>query len=226
MDMAVGNRQPGVHTHTIDEIYVILEGHCESFDGLGNTHIAGPLDCLYIPKGVPHGVRTIGDVDLRLLWVNDDIERWGVSVYAEGPGPYPAAAEVGLIPMSALDPTDARSINYDASTAPLMTSWVDCPAAGIHGTPGVSAHNARLGLGLTVLPRRDHWILSAHPTDQLWVVGGGRASVRVGGRRELVETGDALFCSANSTVDIEGDDDGPAQFVRMVQAPPPIPTRS
>ena len=28
MDMPVGNRQPGVHTHTMTEIYIILERLC------------------------------------------------------------------------------------------------------------------------------------------------------------------------------------------------------
>ena len=132
MDMPVGNRQPGVHTHTIDEIYVILEGQCESFDGIGNTHIAGPYDCLYIPKGVPHGVRTIGTQDLKLLWVNDDIERWGVSVYAEGPGWSEVAvahdARCGgherSIPYQQgpdrFGPTPRQS--FDAARA-LLTSW-------------------------------------------------------------------------------------------------------
>ena len=60
MDMGPGQRQPGVHTQSMVETYVILDGMVESFDGGGNKHTAGPLDCLYIPKGVPHGVRTVG----------------------------------------------------------------------------------------------------------------------------------------------------------------------
>ena len=104
MDMGPGNRQPGVHTHSVAEIYVIIEGQVESFDGVGQTHTAGPLDCLYIPKGVPHGVRTVGDVPVKLLWVNDEIEKWGVSIYAEGPGPHPSDDEVSLIRFRALEP--------------------------------------------------------------------------------------------------------------------------
>jgi hypothetical protein len=46
MRMPVGNRQAGVHVHSVAEIYVILKGEVESFDGVGNTHRAGPLDCL------------------------------------------------------------------------------------------------------------------------------------------------------------------------------------
>jgi len=38
MRMPVGNRQPGVHVHSVTEIYVILKGQVESFDGVGNRH--------------------------------------------------------------------------------------------------------------------------------------------------------------------------------------------
>src|SRR5688572_6786020 len=43
MDMGPGQRQPGVHVHSMVEIYVILDGMAESFDGVGNRHTAGPL---------------------------------------------------------------------------------------------------------------------------------------------------------------------------------------
>ena len=115
MDMAVGNRQPGVHVHTMNEIYVILDGQVESIDGVGNRHIAGPLDCLFIPTGVPHGVRTIGDVDVRLLWINDDLEKWGEAVYLEGYGPHPAEREITLVEVARLEP-DSSQFGWRAGT--------------------------------------------------------------------------------------------------------------
>ena len=59
-----------MHVHSVTEIYVILKGEAESFDGVGNKHRAGPMDCLYIPAGVPHGVRTVGGEDLDLIWLH------------------------------------------------------------------------------------------------------------------------------------------------------------
>lgn len=59
MVFAIGNRQAGVHVHSVTWIYVILKGEAENFDGTGNVHGARPLDCLYIPRGLPHGVRTV-----------------------------------------------------------------------------------------------------------------------------------------------------------------------
>ena len=206
MDMPVGNRQPGVHTHTIDEIYVILEGQCESFDGIGNTHIAGPYDCLYIPKGVPHGVRTIGTQDLKLLWVNDDIERWGVSVYAEGPGPHPAADEVRLIAM--------RDLARPGSQTSIL-SWVGCPQIGIDGTAGVTIANSRLALSLCVLEvgRR----ITAPPArdPQLWVVVRGSAVVEIDGRHERIGPQDAVFCAAGSTLDLRAEPAEPVHLVHL-----------
>jgi hypothetical protein len=116
MRMPVGNRQAGVHVHSVTEIYVILRGEVESFDGVGNRHRAGPLDCLYIPAGVPHGVRTVGAVDLELIWVHDAIERVGVSSYLDGPGPFPAKDEVRLTLSPVLPPTGAAKRPRRADT--------------------------------------------------------------------------------------------------------------
>ena len=206
MDMPVGNRQPGVHTHTIDEIYVILEGHCESFDGVGDTHRAGPYDCLYIPKGVPHGVRTIGTQDLKLLWVNDDIERWGVSVYAEGPGPHPATDEVRLIPMRDLAPVGSQ-----ISTV----SWVACPRIGVEGTTGVSVPSERLALSLCVLDGGRRMAAPPARDPQLWVVVRGSAIVVIDGRSERIGPQDAVFCSTGTTLDLRADTNDPVHLVRI-----------
>ena len=52
MRMAVGNRQAGVHIHSITEIYVILKGEVESFDGVGNLHRAY-AELGGAPRGAP-----------------------------------------------------------------------------------------------------------------------------------------------------------------------------
>jgi mannose-6-phosphate isomerase-like protein (cupin superfamily) len=83
MAMPQGNRQAGLHIHSVAEIYVILKGEIEGYDHTGVAHRAGPSDCIYIPAGVPHGVRTVGSEDLHLIWVHDSIERLGVSVYLD-----------------------------------------------------------------------------------------------------------------------------------------------
>ena len=209
MDMAMGNRQPGVHTHTIDEIYVILEGQCESFDGVGNTHVAGPWDCLYIPKGVPHGVRTIGKQDLKLLWVNDAIERWGVSVYAEGPGPHPANDDVRLIARRDLGPA--------GSHAPTV-HWVGCPQLGIDGTAGVTIANTRLALGMITLDAGRRIAEPVARSPQLWVIAGGQAIVTIDGRHERIGPQDAVFCPPGGNLDLHADAGQTVHLVRVDMA--------
>ena len=83
MAMPPGNRQAGLHIHSVAEIYVILKGEIEGYDHTGVAHRAGPSDCIYVPAGVPHGVLTCGSEELHLIWVHDAIERLGVSVYLD-----------------------------------------------------------------------------------------------------------------------------------------------
>ena len=217
MDMGPGNRQPGVHTHTIDEIYVILDGTAESFDGVGNRHMAGPLDCLYIPKGVPHGVRTIGDRPLKLLWVNDDIERWGVSVYAEGPGPHPAAAEVRLIPFLALEPSWAAPRAKEAGFQRWSISWVGGAATGLDHNPGVAVHSDRIGLGLTVVQPANR-MQETMAGNALHVVVRGRCVIMLAGRPEVLRPQDALFCAAGEPLDLRALGDDPLYLVSVREA--------
>lgn len=215
MDMGPANRQPGVHTHTIDEIYVILEGQCESFDGVGNRHLAGPLDCLYIPKGVPHGVRTIGDQPLKLLWVNDDIERWGVSVYAEGPGPHPAEKEVRLIPFHSLEPSWDAPRAREGGFLRWNVSWVGGTRTGANWNPGIAEPSERIGLSLSVLQPANRMADPPATGNQLWMVVRGEAVVGIDGRSEVVGKQDAVFCPAGTTLDLRALGDGPVHLIRV-----------
>lgn len=62
------------HSHPITEMYVITEGECKL-----NEHPEvpplKPLDALILPPGVEHGVRAVGDRDLRLIWLHDQLLR-------------------------------------------------------------------------------------------------------------------------------------------------------
>jgi mannose-6-phosphate isomerase-like protein (cupin superfamily) len=186
MRMAVGNRQAGVHIHSITEIYVILKGEVESFDGVGNLHRAGPLDCLYIPAGVPHAVRTIGDTDLELVWLHDAIEKIGVSVYLDGPGPFPADDEVKLIRFIDLAPDWSGVKAKEGGHLRWSANWV----AGPEGTPdhneGKAVVNSRLAVGVTViLPGNSH-VSHAHPYPETYVaIRGSAVAIQDGPTLEL-----------------------------------------
>ena len=183
MRMPVGNRQAGVHVHSVTEIYVILKGEVESFDGVGNRHRAGPMDCLYIPRGVPHGVRTVGDTDLELIWLHDAIERNGVSVYLDGPGPFPAEDEVRLIAFKDLQPDWGQPDASMGGTLHWVANWVAVPGAVNHN-PGVAEVNATLALGVTAILPGNSTPPHAHPFAETYVIVSGTAAVRVGDRVE------------------------------------------
>lgn len=51
---------PPHHDHPFDQLALILEGTAE-FDLDGESHVVGAGELLYIPAGVPHTARVIGD---------------------------------------------------------------------------------------------------------------------------------------------------------------------
>jgi mannose-6-phosphate isomerase-like protein (cupin superfamily) len=191
MRMPVGNRQAGVHVHSITEIYVILKGEVESFDGDGNTHRAGPMDCLYIPAGVPHGVRAVGDTDLELIWLHDAIEREGVSRYLEGSGPFPSEDEVSLISFADLVPSWSGAA---AGSLSWSARWV--VAAG--SAPGVSAQNALIEVGVSVIPAWNAPPPETVDCDCTFVVMRGEAIATLQGKPQALGRLDAFHCAAGS----------------------------
>ena len=54
------------HTHTEDEFFFVLEGTAE-FHLDGETATGGPMTSFYCPPGVQHGIRNIGDTELKYL---------------------------------------------------------------------------------------------------------------------------------------------------------------
>lgn len=215
MRMAVGNRQPGVHVHSVTEIYIILKGEVESYDGIGRTHRAGPFDCLYIPAGVPHAVRAIGSEDLELIWIHDGIERHDVSVYLEGDGPFPSEREVVLIPYRDLRPgqplpgviTDNWSIN-----------WVAGPDGMVNYNPGVAEPNPIIGMGMTAIPAGQTLPAHKHGGAMLGIVLQGNGSARIGGTVAPIGTLDAVYGPASDLPDITNNS-GETLFVMWVDEP-------
>lgn len=54
------------HAHDEDEFFFVLEGTAE-FHLDGETTTAGPMTSFYCPSGVKHGIRNIGDTELKYL---------------------------------------------------------------------------------------------------------------------------------------------------------------
>lgn len=54
------------HTHDEDEFFFVLEGKAEFYLD-GNTVVSGPYASFYCPPGSKHGIRNVGDTDLKYL---------------------------------------------------------------------------------------------------------------------------------------------------------------
>jgi len=54
------------HVHAEDEFFFVLEGTAE-FHLEGETATGGPMTSFYCPSGMRHGIRNIGDMELKYL---------------------------------------------------------------------------------------------------------------------------------------------------------------
>ncbi len=54
------------HEHEEDEFFFVLEGIAE-FHLDGETKTGGPMTSFYCPSGVSHGIRNVGDTELKYL---------------------------------------------------------------------------------------------------------------------------------------------------------------
>jgi mannose-6-phosphate isomerase-like protein (cupin superfamily) len=54
------------HKHAEDEFFFVLEGTAE-FHLNGETAVGGPMTSFYCPTGSKHGIRNVGDTELKYL---------------------------------------------------------------------------------------------------------------------------------------------------------------
>ncbi len=54
------------HKHAEDEFFFVLEGTAEFYLD-GKTKVAGPYTSFYCPSNVTHGIRNVGDTELKYL---------------------------------------------------------------------------------------------------------------------------------------------------------------
>ena len=54
------------HVHEEDEFFFVLEGTAE-FYLEGETKTGGPMTSFYCPTGMKHGIRNVGDTELKYL---------------------------------------------------------------------------------------------------------------------------------------------------------------
>ncbi len=54
------------HKHMEDEFFFVLEGKAEFYLD-GKTQVAGPYTSFYCPSNVEHGIKNVGDTELKYL---------------------------------------------------------------------------------------------------------------------------------------------------------------
>src|SRR3990170_685160 len=54
------------HSHNEDEFFFVLEGTAEFYLN-GETKVAGPLTSFYCPPNSEHGIKNVGDTELKYL---------------------------------------------------------------------------------------------------------------------------------------------------------------
>lgn len=62
------------HAHEEDEFFFVLEGTAE-FHLDGKTKIGGPMTSFYCPTGSTHGIRNIGDTELKYLVIKKYLDK-------------------------------------------------------------------------------------------------------------------------------------------------------
>lgn len=194
MGLPVGQRQYGVHTHSVAEIYIILKGQVASIDGTGQEHIAGPLDCIYIPEGTPHAVRNCGTEDVELLYYHDDLEPKGTSVYLpEPPTPNKDGKAVQVIRYLDLMPSWESRFAKEPGYLRWLISWVAGAEGYSNNNRGVSRINDKVNLGMMgVLPGCVQ-VSHKHPIAEVYVVYKGRFAIEIDGKNHELRPYDALY---------------------------------
>jgi mannose-6-phosphate isomerase-like protein (cupin superfamily) len=200
MNLPVGQRQKGLHYHSVTEIYVILRGELEGYDGRGQTHRAGPGDCMYIPKGVPHGVRNCGTEDCDLIWVHDGIEKIGTSVYymdgiVTGP---PQVEDISIIYYKDLEPSYAAHRAKEIGCMRSIVSWVAGPDGHENFNRGVATESDKVAIGMTVLQPAQKSVPHTHENAEVYVVMSGKAVINLGKGNEEINKLDGVYIPAGN----------------------------
>lgn len=67
-----GKGRHAPHEHAEDEFFFVLEGTAE-FHLNGETTVGGPMTSFYCPTGSKHGIRNVGDTELKYLVIKEYI---------------------------------------------------------------------------------------------------------------------------------------------------------
>ncbi|EXJ66787.1 uncharacterized protein A1O5_09982 [Cladophialophora psammophila CBS 110553] len=199
MHIPAGNRQSGLHYHSVNEIYVILKGEVMGWDGNKEVHRAGPLDCLYTPKDTPHGVRAAGDEPVDLIWIHDAIEKKGTSKYWDGSTPNPQTRPVEIVKFKDLEPRWTALDLREPGHMHYMLSYVGGKDGRLNFNRGVAVENDNVGIGLLVIEPGHKKVAERVPTSEVYVLVRGEAVVNFGAGNTELRRLDAVYIPAGAS---------------------------
>ena len=202
MCLPVGQRQKGLHYHLITEIYVISKGYLEGYDGTGKPHRAGPMDLIYIPPGVPHGVRNCGSEDVELIWLHDGVEAKGVTVYCNteedilnAPGKDP----IRIVHLRDLEPSWSAPRAKEPEFLRWAINWIAGPQGFENLNRGFAVESEKIAVGLTVLMPGHKSVPHHHAVAEVYVVVKGKALANLGQGNDEIEYLDSVYYPAGHT---------------------------
>jgi mannose-6-phosphate isomerase-like protein (cupin superfamily) len=201
MYLPVAQRQQGLHYHTITEIYVIIKGCVEGYDGSGHPHRAGPMDCIYIPRGVPHGVRNIGTEDVELVWLHDGVEAKGLTVYCqtqEDIDTAPSREPIRVVTLAGLAPFWNAPRAKEPEFLRYIVSWIGGPPGFENFNRGVAVETDKIALGLTVILPGHKQVHHRHDVAEVYVILKGKAVVQHNNERKELGYLDSMYFPAKT----------------------------
>ncbi|KAJ5924903.1 hypothetical protein N7454_007542 [Penicillium verhagenii] len=222
MNLPFGQKQKGIHYHSVAEIYIIIRGELEGYDGNGHITRAGPLDCMYIPAGVPHGVRNSGPEDCDIIWVHDGIEKIGTSVYFfDGEVPTtPQVDKISVIPYSELEPNYiCHKGKQNEFQRRWVVNWVGGPPGFTNFNPETAVTSNEIAIGMTILLPGEESVLHRHITAKTYVVVRGKASLHLEGKKHELSELDGVYVVQGDLHSVQNNGEEPLHLLWVHDKP-------
>jgi len=228
MYLDVGNRQRGLHYHSVTEIYVILKGQVLGWDGKHDEHIAGPMDCIYIPAGVPHGVRCYGTEEVEVIWLHDQIEKKGTTRYytMEDKITTPQVGEISVIKFNDLEPQWNGPNVREPGHLHWLINWVGGREGFINLNPKYAAVSDHVAMGLLVVLPAQKQVSRSGSSAELYIVIRGTTLVDTGNGNVQLNRLDAVHLAAGKPRMFRNHGNEPVFILWVHEKPQTISTDS
>ncbi|OAL36765.1 hypothetical protein AYO20_03820 [Fonsecaea nubica] len=217
MYLPVGQRQQGLHYHEVTEIYIIIKGFLEGYDGTGKSHRAGPMDLINIPAGVPHGVRNCGSEDVEMVWLHDGVEKKGVTVYCtteEDIRNAPGKEPITIVSLKDLEPCWSLPRAKEPEFLRWSINWIGGPSGYQNLNRGLAVESEKITAGLTVLmPGNKQPPYAQEQVSETCIIAGGKAVINLGQGNTEVGYLDCLYFPPGLTHSLRNHGTEPAYIL-------------